>query len=158
VAAGPDNKRTLSGARLSEVVGVLRQTRDAWAARGLLRRRDRYELFDLVELAVLSELSKFLRKHDVPVAWAQVRPALKTVVATPSLALVWDSQERRATLTFEDNEIMALVRHGRPIQVIDLGARIASARGAFDRETRRDGASTVARQRPRAQPRAKREL
>jgi hypothetical protein len=141
----PDDAPRLRGSRLCEITGVIRQTRDKWAQRGLLRSADDYDQFDLVELAVLKLLFDSLKKSHVTIAWARVRPNLREVMPGPQLTLVWDPQRRSAELSFDADEIVALARHGRPVHVLDLGSAVEWAREAFRREveaatTVRDGA------------------
>lgn len=125
----------LRGSRLCEISGVLRQTRDKWAARGLLRAADDYDEFDLVELVVLNLLFSSLKKSHVPIAWRQVQPKLRDLLPSPVLTLVWDPQNRKAEFAFEAETIVALVNHGRPVHVIDLGPPVFRAREAFRRDT-----------------------
>jgi hypothetical protein len=133
----PDDARRVSGSRLCEICGVVRQTRDRWADQGLLRRADGYGELDLVEVAVLNLLYRTIRKMHVEVAWASVRPSLRSVVPGTQLTLVWDPQRRSAELALDDEAIARLVRHGRPTQVLDIGAAIDQARTAFRREVSR---------------------
>lgn len=147
---GPDSGQRLSGSRLCEISGVNRQTRDKWARDGLLRKGDEYDEFDLVEVVVLHLLLDKLRKKDAKVAWARVRPQLRGLLPGPKLTLVWDGQCRTADLVIDDDAIVSLVRHGRPVQVVDLGTEVRRARDAFRRDIGAAGAvDGTARQAPR---------
>jgi hypothetical protein len=117
--------------------GVIRQTRDKWADEGLLRRRDEYDQYDLIELVILSLLLQTLRKRDAKLAWRSVRPQLRDVIAGPHLMLVWDVQQRSAGLALTPEDVVALVSHGRPVQVLDVGRLVEEAREAFRREADR---------------------
>lgn len=129
-----DTTPRLSGSRLCEISGVLRQTRDKWAGRGLVRAADHYDELDIVELVVLKSLFDSLKKSHVRIAWSQVRAELRGLVPGPTLSLVWDPQHRVAKLAFDDATIVTLVRHGRPVHVLDLGPSVKRARDAFRRE------------------------
>lgn len=52
----------------------------------------------------------------------------------PQLTLVWDPRRRAARLALGEAEVVELVRHGRPVQVLDLGSAVEDAREAFRRE------------------------
>jgi hypothetical protein len=124
----------LTGSRLCEISGINRQTRDKWAAEGLLRKADDYDQLDLVETVALGLLLATLRKKHARVAWLAIRPELKSVMPGPQLTMVWDAERRSADLAFDAKTIAKLVRHGRPVQVIDLGTAIERAREAYRRD------------------------
>jgi hypothetical protein len=130
----PDDAKRISGSRLCEITGVNRQTRDKWASDGLLRKADDYDQLDLIEVVVLKLLLETLRKKHARIAWARIRPKLREVMATPRLTLVWDAERRLAELAFDPESIVALVKHGRSVQVLDLGGSVEDARAAFRRE------------------------
>jgi hypothetical protein len=116
---------------------VIRQSRDRWVERGLLRRSDDYDEFDLLELVVLKLLFDTLRKSHVELAWSRVRPSLREVIPGSHLTLVWDIQHRSAELSLDDATLSRLVRHGRLVQALDIGKAIDEARRAFRREIER---------------------
>jgi hypothetical protein len=138
----PDDQPRLSGTRICEITGVNRQTRDKWASDGLVRKSDYYDQLDLVELVVLNLLLHTLRKKHAKIAWIRVRAKLKDLLPGPQLTLVWDAERRTADLAFDRDEIVELVRIGRPVQVIDLGGAIERAREAFRRDA--EAASAIA--------------
>ena len=119
---------------MCEISGVNRQTRDKWARDGLLRKADSYDQLDLIEVVVLKLLLATLRKKEAKLAWLQVGPKLRELMPGPQLTLVWDGQRRAAELGLTADEIVPLVRHGRPVQVIDIGTPIEHAREAYRRE------------------------
>lgn len=146
----PDRSDTsvrLPGSRLCEISGVNRQTRDKWARDGLLRKGDDYDQLDLVELVILKLLLETLRKKEAKLAWAGIRPHLRNLMPGPQLTLVWDPQRRAAKLALTDEEIVPLVRHGRPVQVLDLGTAVDDARAAFRREVEALAVQAEARRR-----------
>jgi hypothetical protein len=130
----PDAASRISAARLSELCGVNRQTRDKWISKGLLQQSEGCDQFDLVELVVLNLLFGTVKKSHVGVIWREVQPKLRELMPGPRLALVWDPQTRAANLALDDATIAGLVRHGRPVHVLDLGGPIELARAAFKRE------------------------
>jgi len=132
--ARSDDEPRVRGSRLCEIAGLNRQTRDKWVDRGLLTKTNECDQVDLVELIVLKLLSDNLKKGHVRIAWEEVRPKLREVVPGPNLTLVWDPQRRSAVLAFDPKEIVDLVRHGRLVQVLDIGHAIQWAREAFRRE------------------------
>jgi hypothetical protein len=134
MARRADDERSITRSRVCEIGGVNRQTRDKWAARGLLLNRDRCGELDLVELVVLSTINRTIRKGHVPIAWNQVRAKLREGLPTSGLTLVWDVQARKAEFARDERAIVDLVRHGRPVHVIDLAAPIDAARRAFRNE------------------------
>jgi hypothetical protein len=129
-----DESATLSCSRLCEIAGVNRQTRDQWALADLLRKASDYEELDLVETVVLKLLLDTLPKRHAKIAWPLVRPALRQVVPGPNLTLVWDPARRSAELALDVDTIALLVRHGRPVQVLDVGSAVTRAREAFRRD------------------------
>jgi hypothetical protein len=144
--ARPDDPLRLSGSRLCEITGVNRQTRDTWTDAGLLRKGNDYDQFDLVELVVLKLLLDTLPKKHAKFAWTRVRSQLKELMPGPQLTLVWDPQRRSAELAFDAEAIIPLVRHGRPVQVLDLGSAVELAREAFRREAEAVAAQQAARE------------
>jgi hypothetical protein len=132
--SAPDDVPRLRGSRLCEITGVIRQTRDKWAAQGLLREAESYDELDLVEVVILDALLGALKKSHAKIAWGIIRPKLRAVMPGPSLVVVWDPQTRSAELALDDATIVSLVRHGRAVHVVDLGAPVQQAREAFRRE------------------------
>jgi hypothetical protein len=143
----PDKTPRLSGSRICEISGVNRQTRDKWVRDGLLRKSESYDQLDLIELVVLNLLLATLRKKEAKLAWIRIRPQLRDVMPSSSLTLVWDGQRRNAELALANDDIVACVRHGRPVHVIDVGTPIEQAREAFRREMEVLGAQTDSRRR-----------
>ena len=134
MSTSPDKTARLSGSRICEISGVNRQTRDRWVDHGLLRKSDSYDQLDLIEVVVLKLLLSTLRKKEAKLAWMRVRPQLRELMPGPQLTLVWDGQRRAAELALTDDQVVALIRHGRPVQVVDLGTPIEQGREAFRRE------------------------
>jgi hypothetical protein len=147
--AQPDDAARLNGSRLCEIAGVIRQTRDKWASQGLLRAADGYEEIDVIEVVILNALLTSLKKGHAKVAWVQVRPKLRDVMPGPGLAVVWDHQRRNAELVLDDSTIGSSVRHGRPVQVVDVGSAVLHAREAFRRDLQRSSATRPVRTRAR---------
>ena len=136
-----DASARISASRLCEISGVLRQTRDKWAQRGLLRSGEDYDELDLVELVVLNLLFATLRKSHVPIAWDHIRPSLREAVPREGMTLVWDPQRRSAAVAFDADAIVSLARQGRPVWVLELGDVVERARDAYRREVRAHTAS-----------------
>jgi hypothetical protein len=134
MADDDSTRNRVAGSRLCELCGINRQTRDKWADGGLLRKRAAYEQLDLIEAVVLKLLLATLRKNEAKVAWMQLRPQLRSVVAGGDLTLVRDGQRRAADLALTAEDVLSLVRHGRPVQVLHLGPVVEDARAAFRRE------------------------
>jgi hypothetical protein len=99
---------------------------------------------------VLKLLLETLRKKDAKLAWTSVRPQLRDLMPGPQLTFVWDPQRRAAELALEPEAIVPLVRHGRPVQVLDLGSEVERARDAFRREVEAVAIQEAARQAQRA--------
>jgi hypothetical protein len=142
--------RTLRPIRICEMAGVSRQTRQKWVDRQLLAQRSECGELELIELVVLRALYASIRKSHVPIAWGHVQPRLRDAIPAESVTVVWDMQTRVAVLASEESDVFALVAHGRPVQVLDLGTEIALARQAFrnevdtQRATRRTSSRTAA--------------
>ena len=109
----------------------------------MLRKAAEYDEFDLVETVVLKLLLDALPKRHAKVAWPGVRPVLRDVVPGPELTLVWDAERRSAELAFGGEAIVSLVRHGRPVQVLDVGSAVTRAREAFRRDVEATRAGTA---------------
>jgi hypothetical protein len=124
---------------------VNRQTRDKWAKAGLLHKGQDYDQVDLVEVVVLKLLLETLPKKHAKLAWTRIRAQLRDLMPGPQLTLVWDPQRSSAELVFEAEAIVSLVRHGRPVQVVDLGSEVERVRGAFHREAEATAAQNAAR-------------
>jgi hypothetical protein len=117
-----------------------------------VRSDESYDELDVVEVVVLNILLSTLRKKHVRAAWQDVRPRLRTALPGAHLWVVWDPQRLEAELASDDAGVARLVRHGRPVQVIDVAPAVEEARGAFRREITRSSSMETASKESR-QPR-----
>jgi hypothetical protein len=127
-----DDSEGFSGRALARAAGVVPQTRDTWVDRGLLTRKERYFLADLLELIALKTVLRYLAKGDAADAWEQIQPdigAIKTV----DTAVIWDGERGQARIVSGPEAIAEAVLHGRPVQAMAIGAELAEARAAFGR-------------------------
>jgi hypothetical protein len=134
VGVPADSSDGLSAACVCSLTGVRPQTRDAWAARGLVRSRPKYGLLDVVEVAVVRELLTHLPNGQVQIAWDQVRDHVRGFHGDRPVSLVWDPQRRSAALVTSDQELAQQVRTGRPMYVLPLETVMREAADAYRME------------------------
>jgi hypothetical protein len=86
-----------------------------------------------LELAALDGLTGYLTPREVAVAWGQVREGVtSTFLGTPA-GCGLPQTAREATAVSSPEALREAVAHGRPVQVIPLGARLEEVSRAFQR-------------------------
>jgi hypothetical protein len=116
----------LTRARLCELAEVERAKHSRWQERGLLRRRRRYGLLDLLQAAQLDELGRSLGPKASSSVWLQVSGELG--VAGRRLEVVTNLATLEAVLARSDTELAAALPRGERVMVVDLSGRSARAR------------------------------
>ena len=124
-------------AAVAEILGVDRQQFYEWKKLGLLGSREvrsRLTRADAVELAVLAELSRRIGGVKARIAYKQLRASV--IVADPESIgeIVWVDQDRTALLVNPADDIRKLIRHPRPVLLIEVGAEIQRVLEAFQRD------------------------
>ncbi len=125
----------ISEQRLCRLLGINRQTCQAWKRRGLHTgggRGKRYSERDAIALASLAALFDVLPPSDAPVAWLQVRDDLATRIPD-QVDLVFDPRECSAALADQTDRLSEFVRIERPVVVIAIGERVRRLRDALRR-------------------------
>jgi hypothetical protein len=153
MAGGPDRHARFSEETLASLAGVKRDTRRGWAERGLLRiapRGQRYDVDDAVELVVFVALYRQLGFDDALHAWQGVRDGLRPRAPAGPLFIVYDEEEKVASLETSLAAVGRGVLGGRRCRALELRAGISDVRRTCARMTK----TRKRHQRPR--PKAKR--
>jgi hypothetical protein len=135
MAKGTDERGKLSELKLCEIVGVTQQRRQALVRRGLLDPAPSggCSQTDAVELATLEHLGRSLSPRELAVAWGELRPQLRTIVAKGRLDIVFDRELGSAQIVRDDQALRVAVIGGRPMRVIEVGPRLQEVLDAFRR-------------------------
>lgn len=128
----PDGPQT-SEALVCEVTGVSQPLRQKWSSKHGLRRQPRgcYEELDARELAALKAILQTLGPADGAIAWQLIRADLRREWEGSPLVLLYDGQDKQATLATAMPELAAALTYGRPVVAVRLDDPIARAARAF---------------------------
>jgi hypothetical protein len=133
----PDGSVRVSEQRLSELAGIQAPLRQNWATKGRLHRRGRdgYDEADAIELVVLKALMDSLGALDGPIAWADARDQVNRRVDDPNLVLIFDVQDKQASVVSDMEALRDAAPYGHRVLVIDLADPICRVRISFGRVT-----------------------
>jgi hypothetical protein len=130
---GSATPRKLSESLMCRLADVNRQTRRRWLKAGLLSEREDYGLVDLLELVVCNRLTQSLGPSDGRDAWLQVRGLLRRQLPNPSVDVVFSVADHHAQLVSAHADLIAAVRHGRPVRVVQVGEEMRRVQDALER-------------------------
>ncbi len=132
MAASPDGP-VANEVLVCEVTGVSQQLRQRWVRKHGLRRRSRgtYEESDARELAALKAILETLGPSDGAIAWALVQHELPERWQARPLILVFDTQDKEASLATSASEIAEALQYGQPAIAVRLDDPVARAARAF---------------------------
>jgi hypothetical protein len=128
ISASSDRLR-ISEEHFSRLAGVARSTRLAWAKDGLIARQSSpYSLDQLREVVAVNALRAALGgTRDACVSWQQLRDGFDAACSSGTLELVVDMYSLQSSWVTEDSVIVATVRSGHQIRLIDLTSSINEA-------------------------------
>ena len=133
----PDASDGLVGseALVCEVTGVSQPLRHKWIEKYGLRRRPRgaYEDFDVRELAALRCILDTLGPGDGGIAWHLIREQLVDVWDASPLVLLFDLQDKEATLVTLMPALAEALAYGHRVLAARLDDPLARASRAFVR-------------------------
>lgn len=131
---GSDGLRA-SEALICEVAGVSQSLRHNWTTKYELRRRPRgmYEEHDARELAALKAILDVLGPADGAIAWGLVRAQLANVSDETPLVLLYDLQDKDATLASVMPALVEALPYGHRVLAARLDDPLARASRAFRR-------------------------
>lgn len=116
----------------ARIAGVPRATRQDWAARGLTSPQNApYAWAILAEVSGLRELRAHFELADIEVVWPQVRARVARWKEPESAELLVDLVTLQAAWSPDPDRLLAKVRRGDPVQLIDLAAALGRARDGF---------------------------
>jgi hypothetical protein len=129
----PPDRLRASEALVCEVTGVSQPLRQKWSTKHGLRRQPRgcYEEVDARELAALKAVLQTLGPADGSIAWQLIRTDLQRLWEGRPLVLLYDGQDKQATLATAMPALANAMPYGRPIIAIRLDDAIARAARAF---------------------------
>lgn len=122
-----------SEALVCEVTGVSQPLRHKWIERYGLRRRARglYDDFDVRELAVLRCILETLGPGDGAIAWHLVRDQLVNIWGESPLILLFDLQDKEATLATRMPALAETLSYGHRVLAVRLDDPLTRASRAF---------------------------
>ena len=130
-----DDALRLSELKLCELVGVSQQHRQSLVKRKMLTAAGNVgcTATDAVELATLERLSHHLSPSELAVAWKELRPRMREIVPKGRVDIVFDRELGSAEIARDDAAVRQAAISGRPVQVVELGARLQEVLDAFRR-------------------------
>jgi hypothetical protein len=135
MAKGTDERGKLSELKLCELVGVTQQYRQSLVRRGMLDAAPATGCTqtDAIELATFGCLGRHLSPSELAVAWSELRPKLRGVVAKGRLDVVFDRELGSTEIVRDDQALRDAVISGRPMLVVEIGPRLQEVLDGFRR-------------------------
>jgi hypothetical protein len=126
-----------SEALICEVAGISQSLRQSWIGKYGLRRRPRgtYVEYDVRELAAIRCILEALGPADGSIAWSLVHDQLPDVWEKSPLVLLFDVQDKEATLAWLMSEVAEALPSGHRVLATRLDDAMRRASRAFRRAT-----------------------
>lgn len=146
---------------LLRATGVAKSTRANWVSKGVVQDRDdgRFSEDDVVDTAVaarfvevladLRDVGTIMREYATPLRVALTRAA---PAAAPRVDALVAPRTLDIAIVSSDSELIAAIKAGEPVVLVELGDRVAEARRLFGRFAGRVDFDADRRRRARRRP------